>query len=246
MLSMSEIPFHFNSVSKGSLSDRIYACVVEEILRGDYKVSGKLPTEEMMATRFGVSRPTVREALARLRSDGVIESRRGSGSHVVVRQGLPSDTHATLIKTMADIERYYAFRICVECGAVAAAAEYHTPEGLEDIRAKFKALAIAMERGQMGIEEDIRLHLAIAHASRNLFFVGTIEKDVAPIQQYMEMAKRITDEYSPELAQTVQSEHLAIVEAIARRSPSEASAAARAHLINAKRRIFEGIQLPGI
>jgi GntR family transcriptional repressor for pyruvate dehydrogenase complex len=241
---MSEIPFHFNSVSKGSLSDRIYACVVEEILRGDYQNSGKLPTEEAMAHRFGVSRPTVREALARLRSDGVIESRRGSGSHVVHHQGLPSKTHPTLIKSMADIERYYAFRICVECGATAAAAEFHMPDGLAEIRAKFKALSLAMEGGQMGIEEDIQFHLAIVRASRNPFFIESVEKDVAPIQQYMEMARRITDDYSHELARTVQAEHFAIIEAICRRSPSEASEATRAHLINAKRRIFEGIQLP--
>lgn len=241
---MSEIPFHFNSVRKGSLPDRIYACVVEEILRGDYKASGKLPTEDMMASRFGVSRPTVREALARLRADGVLESRRGSGSHVVDRHSLPSGTRTTLIRTMADIERYYAFRICVECGAAAAAAEFHTLDGLADIRAKFKTLTVAMDGGQMGIEEDIHLHRAIAHASRNPFFVETVETDVAPIQHYMEMARRITDEYSPELAQTVQAEHFAIIEAIGRRSPSEASEAARAHLINAKRRIFEGIQLP--
>ena len=67
----------------GSLPDRIYARVVEAILRGDFAPHNKLPTEEALSAQFGVSRPTVREALARLRSDGIIDSRRGAGSTVI-------------------------------------------------------------------------------------------------------------------------------------------------------------------
>jgi GntR family transcriptional regulator, transcriptional repressor for pyruvate dehydrogenase complex len=240
---MSDIPFHFDSSSKGSLSDQIYACVVEEILRGDYKASGKLPTEVAMAERFGVSRPTIREALARLRSDGVIESRRGSGSHVVNRPGLPSSETDTQIRNITDIERFYAFRSCIESGAAEAAAEFHTAEGLKEIQASFDALTEALANGQLGIAEDVRFHLEISRASRNPFFVDAVATGVAPIQRYMEMARRISDQHSDELSQTVQNEHLAIVDAIARRSPEDASRAIKSHLVNAKRRIFEGIKV---
>ena len=54
------------------LPDKIYASVVEAILRGDFQADGKLPTETALASRFSVSRPTVREALSRLRSDGIV------------------------------------------------------------------------------------------------------------------------------------------------------------------------------
>ena len=227
----------------GTLPDRIYAHVVEAILRGDFSDSGKLPTESELAERFGVSRPTVREALSRLRSDGVIETRRGSGSHVVAATRAPA-SNTPPIKSLADIERYYAFRSCVETGAAAGAAEFREAEDLEAIQAGFDALTVAMESGQSGIEEDVRLHLAIARASHNPFFVASVETSVAPIRQFMELARSVTDKKSMERVRTVQAEHKAIVEAIVRRSPTDAAEAIRVHILNAKRRIFEGTQLP--
>jgi DNA-binding FadR family transcriptional regulator len=226
----------------GTLPERIYARVVESILRGDFGSAGKLPTEGELASRFGVSRPTVREALSKLRADGVIETRRGSGSHVLAPSGAPA-AQTPPIASLADIERYYAFRSCVEAGAAAAAAEYRDAADLEAIRSSFDALHAAMESGQPGTEQDVRFHLAIASASHNPFFVNTMETTVAPIRQFMELANSVTDKKSPERVRTTQAEHQAIVDAIARRAPHEAAEAVRVHVLNAKRRIFEGTRL---
>ena len=221
-----------------SLPDLIYARVVEAILRGDFAPSGKLPTEGEMAATFGVSRPTIREALSRLRSDGVIDSRRGAGSFVIRPPGRDAVTPAP-IKSLADIERYYEFRSCVEAGAAASAAEFRDESDLDALRASFEKLNGVMESGDAGVDEDVRFHLAIARASHNPFFVSTIETSVAPIRQFMELARSVTDKKSPERVRTTQAEHARIVEAIERRSPVEAAEATRAHILNAKRRIFE-------
>ena len=107
--------------------------MVEAILRGDFIASGKLPTEGDLASSFGVSRPTVREALARLRSDGIIDSKRGAVSRVIRSPGMPAAV-ATPIKSLAGLERYYAFRSCVEAGAAAGAAEFRDAADLEALR----------------------------------------------------------------------------------------------------------------
>jgi DNA-binding FadR family transcriptional regulator len=227
----------------GTLPERIYARVVEGILRGDFGVGGKLPTEGELATRFGVSRPTVREALSRLRSDGVIETRRGSGSHVVSPAGTPAPSTPP-ITSLADVERYYAFRSCVEAGAAAAAAEYRDAADLEALRTSLDTLNEAMQGGQPGIEQDLAFHFAIARAAHNPFFLSTIETTVAPVRQFMELANSVTDKKSPARVRTVQAEHQAIVDAIARRAPHDAAEAVRVHVLNAKRRIFEGTRLP--
>lgn len=227
----------------GPLAAQIYSKVVEAILRGDFGPSGKLPPESDLAASFGVSRPTVREALSRLRADGVIASRRGAGSHVTRIPGAPAPSE-TPIKSLADIERYYAFRSCVEAGAAAGAAEFRDAADLERLRAAYDALNVAMESGQPGTEEDVRFHLAIAHCSHNPFFVTTIETSVAPIRQFMELARNATDRKSLERVRTTQAEHLEIIDAIVRRSPTDAAQAIRAHVLNAKRRIFESTQLP--
>lgn len=231
------------SEGTGSLPDRIYAGVVEAILRGDFAPSGKLPTEAALAATFGVSRPTVREALSRLRSDGIIDSRRGAGSYVIRQPGTPVAS-ATPIKSLADIERYYEFRSCVEAGAAAAAAAYCNDADVAAMRAAFDAWVVAMEGGSAGVEQDLRLHLAIAHASHNPFYVTAIETSIAPIRHYLEMARNAADKKSPERIRANQAEHLAIIDAIARRSPVDAAEAVRTHILNAKRRIFESTPMP--
>jgi DNA-binding FadR family transcriptional regulator len=228
--------------SKGPLASKIYARMVEAILGGEFGPSGKLPTESELAARLGVSRPTVREALSGLRADGIVASKRGSGSYVVRMPGAPVSS-VTLVKSLADIERYYVFRSCVEAGTAAAAAEYRDESDLQAMRAAYDALNAAMESGQPGTEQDVRFHLAIAHCSHNPFFVRTIESSVAPIRQFMELARNATDKKSRERVRTTQAEHMEIVEAIARRLPSDATQAMQTHILNAKRRIFEATPL---
>src|SRR5579864_8644611 len=118
----------------GPLSVQIYARVVEAILRGDFGALGKLPTESELAASHGVSRPTIREALSRLRSDGVIDSKRGAGSFVVRMPAAPV-VSLTPIRSLADVERYYTFRSCVEAGAAAEAAEFRTADDLQALQA---------------------------------------------------------------------------------------------------------------
>lgn len=227
----------------GSLPERIYARVIEAILRGDYSPRGKLPTESELSSQFSVSRPTVREALSRLRADGIIESKRGSGSFVIRAPGTPAIPPPP-IKSLADIERYYAYRSCVEMGAAAGAAEFRGAADLDALRAALDALNAAMENGKSGADEDVEFHLAIARASHNPFFVTAIETSVAPIRQFIELARHVTDKKSTERIRTTQAEHHEIVDAIVRRSPTDAADAIRRHVLNAKRRIFESTPAP--
>ena len=71
-----------------------------EIADGTHPAGGKLPTERDLAERFGVSRPTVRHAIAVLRTEGLIDARQGSGLHVRP-SNLPSSVH-TLRRTRQD------------------------------------------------------------------------------------------------------------------------------------------------
>ena len=63
-----------------SLCDLIYQKVLERILSGEYPANSKLPTEVQLSEELGVSRPVLRQALARLRDDNLITSRLGPGA----------------------------------------------------------------------------------------------------------------------------------------------------------------------
>ncbi len=63
-----------------NLKDELIDCLTAEIKSGALKPSDKLPTEQKMIAAFGVSRTVVREALAALRAEGLIDTRQGVGA----------------------------------------------------------------------------------------------------------------------------------------------------------------------
>lgn len=228
-----------STAERENLSDKIYSHIVDAISQGEFHEKSRLPTEAELAERFGVSRPTVREALFRLRSDGIITSRRGSGSFVAKRPS-PQPMQFGPIESIADIDRYYSFRLCVESGAAALAADKHTPEQLDSIIQALQALTQAHRLGLSGIEEDVAFHMAIADASHNPFFISTIEFIVRPIRQCMELSSNLAASKSQERHEQVRGEHQAIVDAIAGRRPEQAAQAMHIHIDASRRRMFEG------
>jgi DNA-binding GntR family transcriptional regulator len=87
------------------VGDPLYAVVARtlrgEIVDGAYPVSAQLPTEGALSTRFAVSRHTVREALRRLREEGLVSSRRGAGTMVAAPSG--ADLHVLNAMTVGDL-----------------------------------------------------------------------------------------------------------------------------------------------
>ncbi|WP_459349506.1 FadR/GntR family transcriptional regulator [Herbaspirillum frisingense] len=173
-----------------SRSEHICKQIIAAILRGELGENRRLPTEVELAQRYQASRTTVREALSRLRSEGIVVSRRGSGNYV---QRLPSlqNSVPAQIASIHDMERYYAFRECVEVGAAGIAALARQEDDVRLMHACLQALRSAQLKGQTGVEEDLALHMAIARASRNPFFISTIEHALGPIRQCMELARNL-------------------------------------------------------
>src|SRR5271170_935157 len=100
------------------LGDHLSGRISDLIERGEFGDEGRLPSELALADRFGVSRPVVREALSRLRSRGVIVSRKGSGSYV---QKPPASDPGPIgapgfwpIDSLAAVRKCFEFRTGVE------------------------------------------------------------------------------------------------------------------------------------
>ena len=96
-------------------------------------MNARLPSETELARRFGASRPVVREALARLREDGVIVSRQGSGSYVKRRPD-PAVLRFVPVGSIADVQRCFEFRAGLEGAAAALAAERWEDADIAEIR----------------------------------------------------------------------------------------------------------------
>lgn len=223
------------------LGDIVYEKIVARIVDGSLPVNERLPSEHQLAAMFGVSRPVLREALERLRQDGLIVSRRGSGSYVRRRPDALA-LHGVPAGSLADVRRFFEFRAGLEAAAAALAARNATPQDDIRIRAALVQLAAATRRGDLGIAEDMALHDAITDASGNRFHVEIR----ALYREKFAIGQSVTRELSrrrpPAWAQAVQDEHEAIVDAVAARDELGAAAAMRTHILNARNRMFRGVR----
>ena len=81
--------FDFRRNGDAPLYSRVVDVLRNEIAAGRIAVGARLPSEEELCSRFGVSRHTVREALRKLREDGLVSSRQGAGTTVLRKSGAP-------------------------------------------------------------------------------------------------------------------------------------------------------------
>ena len=91
------------------------------IVDGRISPGERLPSESTLIAEHGVSRTVVREAVARLQAEGLVHTRRGSGSFVLTPPAAPGGTSRP-VRTLQDRRRLLAFRPGVESEAAALAA----------------------------------------------------------------------------------------------------------------------------
>ena len=227
------------STATGKLSDRVYEHVLNQIILGIYAVNSRLPPENGLADQLGVSRPVVREALKRLRDDGLIASRQGAGSFVVMRPAEDVYNFAP-VGSIADIQRCFVFRIAVEGEAAALAARDHDAEGLRRIAEAIDALERVIQDGSLGVEEDIAFHRSVAEATGNRFFTGTLAALEAQTALGITLNRNLSLIQPRSRILRGQKEHRVVLEAIADRDEDGARKAMRGHIENARKRVFEG------
>jgi len=216
---------------------RIYSDILNRIIEGEYKEGERLPTEHMLAERFATSRPTVREALAQLRADGIIATRHGSGT-TVMRRPDPDVRRFAPLETLSDIRRCYEYRVVVEAGAASLAAQKAEDEDIAAIQREWDNLQTIIETSGIGAKDDFAFHMAVARASKNQFFITALSGIQEQMLFSMNLSRNLSLVKSIERQRLVQQEHLEVLEAIQARDAVRASTAMRAHLERAVNRMF--------
>lgn len=226
-------------IRPSSYADQVYGHVLQDILKGAFPPGSRLPSETDLSERFGVSRPVIRDALARLRLDGLVEARRGSGTYVLTTpsRSLPDLADLTDISRFL---RYQELRLCVEGNAAALAAERRTDKALGDIIEAHEQFSSQVARGVFLPESDRRFHLSIAEATGNEFFSMALEGPDVSLSGFMNVSLSLTRSGSPARARKVVGEHSDIVEAIRNKDPVWARVAMESHILQARRRMTNG------
>lgn len=219
------------------LTDTVYDQVLALIRQEKLSTGARLPGEHALAARFGVSRPVVRQALARLRAEGRVTAARGAGHFVAEESALKTLDYGP-IQGIPDVRSFLEFRCMLEGDSAALAAQSRDARLRAAITARRKAVEAAALRGEPAIEEDIAFHAAIAQASGNRYLILTI----AALMEHTRVAIRLVRELSPQPLmhrwRDVRAEHLRIDEAIAARDHAAAREAMTQHLRSGIARLF--------
>lgn len=210
------------------VAKQIAANVREAILAGRLKVDERLPTEEELAGQFGVSRPTIREALKRLAAENLIRSQRGpAGGTFVSRpteQQISSSLagYVTLFMSLGEVsfEHLAEARESMECVCSRLAALNRTDP---DLVAMEEHLAVQRDAGVDDVTfcfADLRFHRAIVEATQNPLMRLLMQSVIETLQAVTNMAN-----YPFRVRKQILAQHEAIHRAIRDRDPVAAEAA---------------------
>ena len=221
-------------------ADIVYEQLHRLIARGEFPQGCKLPPEDDLSMRFDVSRPVIRDALARLKDEGFVRSQRGSGN-VVVRGEPPGMQAFPPIRTISDLLGSYEFRLTVEAATASMAAQRRDPSDLEDIQHALDRVASELDNGVYHLLADLNFefHRAIARATHNPFYLKTVEMIPNFIGAERLDITTFGDQDMPERVQRIHCEHVAIFEAIRRREPEGAIDAMKSHIVAARDYVLE-------
>ncbi len=226
-----------SGTARKSLADLVFERMHRAIKSGSYQSDERLPTEHDLAIEFEVSRPIIREALRRLRDQGLIYSRRGAGSFVR-SLGMKQPLGFGQLENVADLLSCYEFRLTLEPAAAEAAAARHTPGTLLAIRDALELMRDATNRQAHREDADFQFHLAIARAANNTYFSTAMEALKDHIAVGMRFHGVSVKRDNAGLSR-VFAEHEAIADAIATGKGPKAKELMHAHLTGSRARLFQ-------
>jgi len=151
----------------------VVALVIEQIrgliASGALQPGQRLPSERALSELFGVSRPSVREAIRALGFMGILEIRQGSGTYVAsANSESVGDALASLVQTSREtLTHLMEVRIWLEVGGVELAAKRISDEQLAELAEIVKSLRASVDDVPRFVEGDIAFHRVIHEASGN-------------------------------------------------------------------------------
>lgn len=207
--------------------DRIRGVITEQKLAAGERLPGELELVEQLQ----VSRPVLREALARLQGLGLIEIQRGNGTYVANRDRLANCVQ--LLRTAVtlaprELLSYAELRAAIEVQAVRQAAERATDEDVAELTRMLKELNSVDRPYEELLEIDFRFHRRILQAAGNELmqnlmeviyeFVVTQMAQTTPSPRenklgrrlHREIVRAITD-HDPDAAERAMREHMEVV-----------------------------------
>jgi GntR family uxuAB operon transcriptional repressor len=220
---------------------RLYRQIADQIAgliaAGEFKPGSRLPAERELATKLGVSRASVREAIISLEIGGLVEVRIGTGIFVTA-------SAASAGPRVRDVGpgpfELLSARKLIEGEIAAMAASNASEHDIEGLKLNVKRMESNVDDFGAREDSDRDFHLRLAKAAGN----GSLELVVEGLwAQRAELWGRMQQHFhTPKLAQQTIRDHAAIVKSIAARDPAGARAAMRRHISRVVQEFERGLE----
>lgn len=210
--------------------DRVFGFVRQQLVAGDLRAGEVLAPERELATRLGVSRPVVREALRALAAIGVIDIRHGYGS--VVRKpdfAELSDVFTLMLAQHEEgVEDIMEARIAIERQAIRLACRRASASDIDRLRAALAEIAATIRDPVGGAAADFRFHSLLIDAARSPA-LRTLYAAIEVLLRQSHLRRRARISELPEVETYLVEHHREILDAVIRRDEAEADALLSAH-----------------
>ena len=223
----------FQKIQPEKLSGTVVKQIELLILRGILRPGDRLPAERELAEKLGVSRPSLREAVATLQDRQLLAPKAGAG--IFVADVMGAEFSETLVRLFSDHEEamfdYISFRRDMEGMAAERAATSGSDTDLQVIDTVFRKMEAAHAKRNPAEESqlDAEFHLAIIEASHNVVMLHmmramfTLLREGVFYNRQIMFKQRVTRD-------TLLDQHRTINDALQRRDAAGARQAVSAHL----------------
>jgi DNA-binding FadR family transcriptional regulator len=223
-----------------TLADEVTEVLRARLVAGEVAAGGRMPTEGQLADAFQVSRAVIREAVARLKHEGLVESRQGAGIFRSPEVTGAANLRDAVQSTDASLLAVYELRLAVEPMSASLAAQRWDDSTIQPIRTAVQRLERAVASGRGGAEADADFHRAIGVAAGNSLVASLLDF----IQDQMRSSLALSHANTRKVAGAatgVQREHVRIARAIEMRDGAGAAAAMARHIRLSATRLSIGV-----
>jgi DNA-binding FadR family transcriptional regulator len=221
------------------LTEKVISSLRREIESGNLTPGSKLPTEPALTEQFGVSRTVVREAIAALKADGLLEPRQGAG--VFVLAPVPRKNSGSIFDVdfaqISDVLEILELRMAVEIEAAGLACARSSVAQQAKIYEALREMEFQVQSGSPAEKADYEFHRAIADATNNRRYGEFLEylgDKTIPRAQLRRKPAEVEDLKA--YMDKILAEHHRIYDAISLRDAEGAREAMREHLSQSQAR----------
>lgn len=226
------------------LPDEIAGIIRDEIQKGTFKPGGEFPSEMQFTKEFGVSRSVIREALSRLKNDGLLETRQGKGASVIDKHM----RHSFRVESLKDISKtkfiqLMELRIIVESETASLAALRRTDPHIQRLKTCLSLMDEAILNGTDGTTADLEFHKELAKITGNFYLIEFILFLNGRLKEIIKISREQAA-IMQGMSEVVQKEHIAIFDAVADGDSAKARNAMIQHITNTSRGLGLDLDIP--